>query len=570
MRSCSRCKTPYTTLIEFCGLDGAPVVETARDPLLGVTFDRYLVTERLGGGGMAAVYRASHQVIEREVAIKVLYGELAADRAFAERFRREAQAASRIKHPNVVEILDFGATPEGMSFLVMEFMRGETLSDAIQRSGPFAPRRAAAVLRQVAAGLGAAHASGFVHRDLKPGNIMLVDASDADGPREFAKILDFGLVQARSSGKESDEERLTRTGQTLGTPFYMAPEQFQGEDATPLSDLYSLGAVLYEMLAGNSPFRGSLGEVVVQHASSKPPPLAPAGGLEGLAKKLLEKQPKKRPQSADAVIAAVDALALGPVQKGDIPPRAPTLELSLHEVMVIDAPSSPELPHVNDDDTTVPDEERPKAPTKLPPDVPLTAFTERRERSGRGSRTVVAALVLGAAALTIAVWRGVIPAPTSLVDVVDAPPAVDVASARVERTQMAVSADLDAALARRGMSRADATELDALAPLLARFDATLPTDVTAADALLHELVPEIARARIDPRLIASKLARLSARLHDDTLPLAPKRRAALVARMVALEKEVTLDLSEAERSRLVLRIFALEQESAPSTTTDAR
>jgi len=571
MRACSRCHTPYTTQIEFCGLDGAPVVESARDPLIGVTFDRYRVTERLGGGGMAAVYRAVHQVIDREVAIKVLFGELACDRAFAERFRREAQAASRIKHPGVVEILDFGATNEGMSFLVMEFLKGETLSDAIQRSGPFAPRRAAAVLRQVAAGLGAAHASGFVHRDLKPGNIMLVDAGTKDAPNEIAKILDFGLVQARSSGKDDEESRLTRTGQTLGTPFYMAPEQFQGEEATTRSDLYSLGTVLHEMLSGSSPFRGSLGEVVVQHASSKPPPLAPAGGLEKLAKKLMEKSPSKRPENAEAVVAAIDALALGPVRAEDIPPRAKTVELSLHEVVVVERPDTP----TPDADTVASGSHRPIA--RPPDDVPrsdvsvVPVVDERAAPAPVGAVAFVVVLAVVVAALGV---FGFVPLPEALTGSVTVD--VDAPSARPVVDVAALVAEVESALARRGFSRADVAEIEALAPLLARFDAARAAAATDAqgssDALVvvvGELVPEIARARVDARLVTNKLARLAALAKVATASLDGKRRSTLAARIQELEEANTHELSEAERSRLVIRVFALEGELSSTTATQA-
>ena len=215
MRACPRCKTPYSSSVEHCGIDGERLIESETDPLIGVTIDRYRVVERLGGGGMAAVYRAVHTVIDRECALKVLWGELASDRNFTERFRREAQAASRIKHENVVEVLDFGTTPEGASFLLMELLPGRTLSSLITEVGALSPARAASIRRDIAAGLAAAHVHGFIHRDLKPANIMLVDVHG----RERAKILDFGLVvQRHSSGGDDDEHSLTKTGQTLGTP----------------------------------------------------------------------------------------------------------------------------------------------------------------------------------------------------------------------------------------------------------------------------------------------------------------------------------------------------------------
>src|SRR5688572_16033013 len=186
MRVCPHCKTPYTTNIEFCGIDGARLVESDTDPLIGATIDRYRIVEKLGGGGMAAVYRAVHTVIDRQCALKVLFGELASDKAFTERFKREAQTASRIKHPNVVEVLDFGTTSEGASFLLMELLEARPLNTVIGAEGPLTASRTAWIARDCAAGLAAAHALGFVHRDLKPANVMIV--VDKETGHERAKI----------------------------------------------------------------------------------------------------------------------------------------------------------------------------------------------------------------------------------------------------------------------------------------------------------------------------------------------------------------------------------------------
>lgn len=542
MRSCSRCHTPYTTLTEFCGLDGAPVIESDVDLLIGKDFDRYRVVGRLGGGGMAAVYRAVHQVIDREVAIKILYGELASDRAFAERFRREALAASRIKHPNVVEVLDFGATAEGMSFLIMEHLAGHTLSEEIDRVGAFPARRAGAILRQVAAGLAAAHRLGFVHRDLKPGNIMTVDATAPEGGwTELSKILDFGLVQARVDGDE--DERLTNTGETLGTPVYMAPEQFAGAQASALSDLYSLGAVLHEMLAGKAPFGGSLGQVMLLHASASPPPLPSSSGLEELSRRLLEKDPKKRPQSADEVIAAIDELALGPVRREDVPARAPTLELKLEDVVI---GSTTDLPLVEAD--TV----RKSA---------VTVASPKKARAPSRTSRWGAVVPLGAMALAAGMWFDVIPYPTAI----DGLLAMGAATALPTTTDgepsaASITSEVQSALQRRGLTLDDATSMESLSPAILRLQEALAAgDGEAARTTVDELLPAIARARVDQELLLAKLQRLGVRLADGSSSLPKEERATLAAQAAAIRAQISLQLSEAECSRLALRIAELER-----------
>jgi serine/threonine-protein kinase len=300
---------------EFCGLDGERVIDSPIDPLIGAVIDRYTLHERLGQGGMACVYRATHEKLERDYAIKLLYGDMSSDKQFAERFKREAQTAAQLDHPNVVKVVDFGVTPEGLNFLVMELLNGHTLHRILRDKGPLSPRRAAGFLKQIAAGLAVAHKAGFVHRDLKPGNIMIVE----ERRKQIAKILDFGLVRlAGESDRGSNADRLTRTGVTLGTPYYMAPEQIRGEQATPKSDLYGLGAVLYEMLSGAPPYKGSLPEIIVQQFVERPRPLGNAGGLERLAEELLSKDPGDRPESANDLIERIEKL--GRLSDKPVPP----------------------------------------------------------------------------------------------------------------------------------------------------------------------------------------------------------------------------------------------------------
>jgi serine/threonine-protein kinase len=201
------------------------------DKLVGQTLDgRYYVQKKIGEGGMGVVFSARHAVIERPLAIKVLKREVMRDTATIRRFVQEAKAASRIGHPNIVDVTDFGTTPDGMTYSVMEYVTGQTLGAALRAGAPFALPRAARIAAQIARALGAAHDKGIVHRDLKPENVFLVDR---DGRPDFVKIVDFGIAKVTpAGGQKPNEPRLTRAGSVFGTPEYMAPEQAAGTRAT--------------------------------------------------------------------------------------------------------------------------------------------------------------------------------------------------------------------------------------------------------------------------------------------------------------------------------------------------
>lgn len=262
----------------------------------------YELQELVGRGGMAQVYRARHKRSGEIYALKVLIGPAVLDDTIAARFRREAEVIQTISHPCVVRLIDFGTTPDQRNYLVMEWVEGRPLSDAISREAPFAPARAGDIARKIAGGLGVIHAHDFVHRDLKPQNILLTGEHE-----EALKIVDFGLV----TGDIQLWEKLTRTGEIVGTPLYMAPESIEGKAVDPRTDLYSLGVILYEMLAGDVPFASpSIPEILDRHLSAKPPRLKKAGGLENIAIALLEKSPAMRYIDSNAVIAAIDALDL--------------------------------------------------------------------------------------------------------------------------------------------------------------------------------------------------------------------------------------------------------------------
>jgi eukaryotic-like serine/threonine-protein kinase len=252
---------------------------------------RYRVGALLAAGGMGEVWAARDLLLDRPVAVKVLGGALAGDGRAAERLRREARAAGRLDHPNIARVLDLGEQ-DGRPYLVMELLEGESLAARIDRAGPMAPAEAARVVAAVADALQAAHAAGVVHRDVKPGNVFLTSAGEV-------KVLDFGIAAA------AGETDLT-TGDLLGTAAYLAPERALGRPATPAADLYSLGVVLYELLAGRRPFQGGSDvELAMAQVNARPAPLAlvaPATppALAAACEHALAKDPAARPPSAAA------------------------------------------------------------------------------------------------------------------------------------------------------------------------------------------------------------------------------------------------------------------------------
>src|SRR6185312_15757533 len=235
MASCAACTGPVQLEDTFCARCGAPVT----DPFIGqVVGERYRIVNRIGLGGMGAVYRAEHTMMRRDLAIKVLLPELSGKEEFARRFEREAESASRLDHPNIITVTDFGRTAEGSLFLVMEFLAGTSLSAAIAE-GPMPRGRALAIERQILRALDHAHAAGVVHRDLKPENIMLVER---DGQTDVVKILDFGIAKVTEPQNGSPgREALTQAGVIFGTPEYLSPEQALGEAVDARADVYAAG-----------------------------------------------------------------------------------------------------------------------------------------------------------------------------------------------------------------------------------------------------------------------------------------------------------------------------------------
>ncbi len=255
---------------------------------------RYELLRHIARGGMADVYLARDELLDREVALKVLFPEFANDPNFVERFRREAQAAANLNHPNIVGIYDWGQE-RGTYYIVMEYVAGRSMSDVLRSTGPLQPDRAAEIAADVASALSTAHQAGLVHRDVKPGNILVSDGG-------VVKVADFGIATALAGGTDAG---LTQHGSVMGTATYFSPEQAQGKQVDGRSDLYSLGVVLYEMLAGVPPFQADTPiAVAYKHVQERPESLADRGvsvakSLNAITMKLLAKNPTNRYPTAD-------------------------------------------------------------------------------------------------------------------------------------------------------------------------------------------------------------------------------------------------------------------------------
>lgn len=290
MRVCPECGGEFAFPLAHCPRDGA-VLRPPRDANIGRTVGgRYRLLSRLGTGGMSSVYLAQHLVIERLVAVKTLRRDLARDPMQRDRFIREARAVNRINHANIVEITDFGESDDGLVYLVMEYVPGESLLERL-REAPFEPCRALSICERIAGGLGRAHEMGIVHRDLKPENVLLVPLDDGG---EDVKLLDFGIAKILNAPS------LTGSQQIFGTPGYIAPEYIQSTSIDGRADLYSLGVILYEMITGALPYDYEFpGDLLVKHVTE--PPISPRQRLpsvhpamEALILRCLAKRPEQR------------------------------------------------------------------------------------------------------------------------------------------------------------------------------------------------------------------------------------------------------------------------------------
>ncbi len=321
MKICPVCSTEFPDDQKFCPNDGSVLRGAApTSDLVGqVVAERYHVVKKLGEGGMGQVYLAEHVKMGRRSAIKVMNPSMTHDPDAVARFNREAANASRITHPNVCAVYDFGETPDGLIYLAMEFIEGEPLTDLIAREGALKVGRAVKIFQQTADALQAAHDLGIVHRDLKPDNIMLAKGRDGS---DVVKVVDFGI--AKAVGGDEAGQKVTKTGLVVGTPEFMSPEQLSGDKLDGRSDLYSLALVLYRMLTGKLPFEAtSVQETMIKRLTDEPtklalarPDLAFPPKLQGVLDRALARTPNERYQSVSEFAAdvgkAIGATAAAP------------------------------------------------------------------------------------------------------------------------------------------------------------------------------------------------------------------------------------------------------------------
>lgn len=314
MKKCPRCGKEYENANTLCPSDGT-VLEKVEDPLIGQTLaDKYRIEELIAEGGMGAVYRGTHVLMDKTVAIKVLHPALAADDKIVARFSREARAASRLSHPHALSVTDFGEAENGVVFLVMEYLKGQTLKEVIHSEGPMPLPRVIEIVRQICGALDAAHAEAVVHRDLKSDNIMLLDIGGGD----WAKVLDFGI--AKITEKVGQDPALTAPNLIIGTPQYMSPEQCsQAAEIDSRSDIYSFGVILYEMLVGHVPFTGESPTAIMMKHLQEPPPSVleerkdlPAA-VGRVVTRALAKRPEDRFQTVSELSEELTAAAEEPV-----------------------------------------------------------------------------------------------------------------------------------------------------------------------------------------------------------------------------------------------------------------
>ncbi len=351
-RVCPVCREQVESEDLFCPRDGSRLMSSStcgrqatehEDPIVGKRVaGRYLVIRKLGEGGMGEVYLAEHEEIEKRLALKLLKREYADREDMVQRFRQEAISASRIKHPNVVEVFDFGQIEDGRFYLAMELLEGRDLADVLAAERRLAPYRTVRIALSICRALTAAHARGVVHRDMKPENVFLMNTMDGE---ELIKIVDFGIAQLRSVNSERagrEKRNLTRPGQIFGTPEYMAPEQAAGGETDKAVDVYATGVMLFEMLTGRVPFYGPTFMAVLAAHMTQPipqlrqvdPKLRVSQELEAAIVRALAKEPRARfgsmAEFADALRATPEAGLDIPIplmrehpQQDDEPPLAP-------------------------------------------------------------------------------------------------------------------------------------------------------------------------------------------------------------------------------------------------------
>jgi serine/threonine protein kinase len=438
MLQCPRCGRKFPDEVHVCPDDFTPLQADATlsdvpvDPLIGRVFEgKYRLDQRLGGGGMGTVYRATHMLIERPVAVKVLSQRFVGDETAQQRFRREARASGRMQHPNAVMVNDFGATEDGWLYIVMELLEGQTLRDLLAREAPLDPARVVSFMLQTCAAVGAAHDAGLIHRDLKPANIFIEQRPNLAAA---VKVLDFGVAKFVVEEHDDDYNTLTQVGAIIGTPRYMSPEQCSGAaPLTPASDVYSLGIILYEMLTGAVPFSADTPLALALKQVSELPvsprkvvPTIPAE-LEGVVIHALAKDPRFRPANANELRyelhdVAVDlglehststlAPSLAELRSAGTESPSGRLVIDLATLRQVQAASMsdsvPALLLKEQTGSAAANENR-KRPEFARVNVPLA----KESSAGRGNRLPLAAAamivliaILGSAVLAARWWRG--------------------------------------------------------------------------------------------------------------------------------------------------------------------
>jgi formylglycine-generating enzyme required for sulfatase activity len=402
-RFCSGCGLSFASFDTPSERDeSAAIVDTLLHQVLD---EKYFILERLGEGGMGIVYRARRVHIGDEVAVKVLHKQLVANADMLERFRREARAAARLRHPNIVSIIDLSEA-RGLdvpAYIVMELIEGESLRKLLKREECLPVERAVSLMRDICAGVGAAHRRGIFHRDLKPDNVIVLRPNE-DRERETVKVVDFGIAKLKDAAGITT---LTQTGMVIGTPYYMSPEQCRGDAMDARSDVYSLGAMVYEMLAGEPPFTSETPTgLLARHLFDTVPPLPPSAGvnpaLEAVIMRALAKDRDQRQPDASALARELrEALQTSGV-------TSPAQE---DEASARDASSQPEpMPHAapmpeSSDEPRMTGEQRaisqeivatPTIPTYVATPAPFSFKTDAapHERKTRRVPLVIGALVV--------------------------------------------------------------------------------------------------------------------------------------------------------------------------------
>ncbi|HEY3974405.1 MAG TPA: protein kinase [Candidatus Sulfotelmatobacter sp.] len=326
MKYCPACHKTYPGEYKVCPADQTGLQNTNELQPGMIIRNKYQILDQIGIGGMGVVYRSRHLTFNELCAIKIVNDSIAGDSNFLQRFQTEAVVTRKLRHPNAVRVDDFDYTEDGRPFIVMELVEGKNIGEVLQAEGPFPVPRAVGVATQAARALGMAHKLGIVHRDIKPGNILL--AHDEQG-QEIAKVLDFGIAKLREAAG-GDQPGMTMTGMVVGTPLYMSPEQFMGKKAAGeidgRTDIYSLGVVLYQMVTAQLPFEGDTPySLMMQHMQGtvRPPhELAPdlhiPESLSRIILKAIDKAREQRFQTAEELIAALDQVIAGPRVTGAV------------------------------------------------------------------------------------------------------------------------------------------------------------------------------------------------------------------------------------------------------------